>query len=258
MSKPAVYRRIHHFLIGVAALVVVYASSPGMTPQETSAPPLRPAATAAACSDELVLLDHDVLYDVVVEGTAPAPSGSRQFCPDSPGFETFSVDLAPDGNWYGVFAENCTGAAVWGRIDPDVPASGATAPGLIPLGPIPYTMNLWPLRARPAFVPEPEPGSPIAYRIGERPPGPNTTCGRGRSSGLGDCGMDIYAIDSLSPYRERMLTTDVLSNSNYPFGTAVIVGSGSGSQESRTNVMFVTTDAVYCWGTGPVCSVTGA
>lgn len=239
----------------------VFLSSPHQSSGDIRKPSLPVVPNVASCSPELgFMLDSNNMY---IAPLAPSTSQTgHRFCSSGgTGFSIGATDLAYDGNHYGVLIR-CDGineGLFWGRLDP---YGAITTPGVFNLGPVPYSNGIA-SDARPAFMPEvPEPGAPIGYRLGGRTRDALTVA---PCDGLSDgrtyqrC-IDLYAVDSLSPYREHLVAANLLPpiDYNFAFGTSVVVVPGAGTQQSRTNVLFTTTNAVYCYGAGPICPATVA
>ncbi|MGE3275415.1 MAG: beta strand repeat-containing protein [Vicinamibacterales bacterium] len=213
MSPIAVPRRARLVLTVVATVLAVCASIPGFRVW---------AQGSSAGADRLLVADVNNLLAVDLTGspvasTVAALSGTA--CHPGPGFASFWVDAAPDGTLYGV-VDTCGSGAYWGRVDPATAVITTRHALDASFGTL--------TRFKPAFLPAfPAAGQPLGYRFRQ-------TANRADSSNP----IDFYAVDSLDPYSEHLLYSNVGNSQNFNFGLGTAVRADG-------TAYYVTVNGVY-------------
>lgn len=203
-------RHIRHAAIAVASVFAVWISSPRLV--ANVADERTAALSAPSCSECMYAIELTGLYVVDpatgISGTPVTLSGG--VCSSA----TIKAEVAPDGFAYG-FINNCEAGTWWGRIDLDT--------GVVtPLHPVDV---LQPAH-KPVFPLSFAAGEPIGYRFVPA----NLTS---------SSPIDLYAIDTLNPYTERVLYTNV----NPPF--PLNFGLGSAIAADRSAAYYVTQDSIF-------------
>jgi len=216
MSEPVDSRRpLRHAALAALAVGVCVASL------------TLPRLGAQGSVDTLYVDNQDTLYAIdpnTATSTVVNPLSGTPCYPGAGGAMTYAVDSAPDGTLYG-FARDCAGAVYSARLNP-------TTAVLTLLNPVPaYLMTVGDALAlyfRPSFLRNPAPGGPLGYHATW---GPN-------AGHLGGPPLNVYAVDSLDPYSEHLVSTNNgPGRGNFGLGTVVALDG------SALNI--VTQDAVY-------------